>query len=70
MTDIELEKQKISDKIKELNKSIEEKTNIVSTTFSNAPTQITNKDNEEFNKLNETEQKSLDEVINRIFKKI
>ena len=70
LTDIELEKQKISDKIKELNKSIEEKTNIVSTTFSNAPTQITNKDNEEFNKLNETEQKSLDEVINRIFKKI
>ena len=71
LNDIELEKQKISDKIKELNKSIEEKTNIVSTNFVNEPSKISKfEESSNLSELNETEQKSLDEVISRIFKKI
>ena len=63
LSDIETEKAKISDKIKELSNSIDEKKNIISTSFK--------KENLEINeKLNDKEQKSIDEVINRIFKKI
>ena len=64
LTDIEIEKDEISNKIKELSKSIEEKTNIVSTNFV--------KDNSKSvdEKLNFKEQKNLDEVINKIFSKI
>ena len=67
LNDIEIEKEKISNKIKELSKSIEEKTNIVSTDFAKITPQIPLKNSE---KLNDKEQKSLDEVINRIFNKI
>ena len=67
LTDIELEKEKISNKIKELNKSIEQKNNVVSTTF--AKKNYSNL-NEDMENLNDKEQKSLDEVISRIFNKI
>ena len=71
LNDIELEKQKISDKIKELNKSIEEKTNIVSTNFVNEPSKKPKvEESSNLSELNESEQKSLDEVISRIFKKM
>jgi chromosome segregation ATPase len=64
---IESEKEKISNKIKELNQSIDKKTNIIPSNFV--------KENEEKPKnkteiLNDQEQKSLDEVISRIFAKI
>ena len=64
---IENEKEQISNKIKELNKSIEGKTNIISTPFLNETEKQVPKNSD---KLNEKEQKSLDEVINRIFAKI
>jgi hypothetical protein len=64
---IENEKEQISNKIKELNKSIEGKTNIISTPFLNETEKQVPKDSD---KLNEKEQKSLDEVISRIFAKI
>jgi len=64
---IENEKEQISNKIKELNKSIEGKTNIILTPFLNETEKQVPKDSD---KLNEKEQKSLDEVINRIFAKI
>ena len=67
LTDIEKEKEKISNKIKELSKSIEEKTNVVETTFSNKEYSAQIKDVE---KINDKEQKVLDEVIGRIFQKI
>ena len=67
LSDIELEKAKISDKIKELSKSIDEKSNVVSTTFVKEKSESTASDIE---KLNNKEQKSLDEVISRIFDKI
>ena len=67
LTDIETEKEKISSKIKELSKSIEEKTNIVSTNFLNENPEPEHKTIE---KLNYKEQKSLDDVINKIFSKI
>ena len=63
LTDIESEKAKISDKIKELSNSIDEKTNIISTSFNKEDLEISEK-------LNDKEQKSLDEVIGRIFKKM
>ena len=63
LSDIETEKAKISDKIKELSKSIDEKTNIVSTSFKKENLEITEK-------LNDKEQRSLDEVIGRIFQKM
>ena len=63
---IEIEKEKISNKIKELSKSIEGKNNIISTPFTKVPSDK-NKKND--NKLNDEEQKKLDEVINRIFAK-
>ena len=63
LTDIETEKAKISDKIKELSNSIDEKTNIISTSFNKEDLEISEK-------LNDKEQKSLDEVIGRIFKKM
>ena len=63
LSDIETEKAKISDKIKELSKSINEKTNIVSTSFKKENLEISEK-------LNDKEQRSLDEVIGRIFQKM
>ena len=67
LADIEIEKQKISDKIKELNKSIEEKTNVYSTNFPKEKPRVVEKNIEN---LTDREQKSLDEVISRIFKKL
>jgi hypothetical protein len=64
LTDIEIEKDEISSKIKELSKSIEEKTNLVSTNFVKDNSQSVGE------KLNFKEQKNLDEVINKIFSKI
>ena len=67
LDNIEIEKEKISVKIKELGKSIEQKANIVPVPFVKET-----QDNEVKNTdlLNNKEQKSLDEVINRIFAKI
>ena len=64
---IETEKEEISNKIKELNKSIDEKTNIIPSNFIKQSLVKTEEQNET---LNDNEQKSLDEVINRIFSKI
>ncbi|MDB3981850.1 hypothetical protein N9419_00145 [Candidatus Pelagibacter sp.] len=64
---IETEKEEISNKIKELNKSIDEKTNIIPSNFIK---QNLVKTEEKTEILNDKEQKSLDEVINRIFAKI
>ena len=64
---IETEKEEISNKIKELNKSIDEKTNIIPSNFIKQSLVKTEEQNET---LNDNEQKSLDEVINRIFAKI
>ena len=64
---IETEKEEISNKIKELNKSIDEKTNIIPSNFIKQNLVKTEEKNET---LNDNEQKSLDEVINRIFSKI
>ncbi len=66
LTDIEKEKTKIADKINELSRSIEAKTNVVSTNFIKENSQQATEDLE---KLNDKEQKSLDEVISRIFNK-
>ena len=63
LNDIETEKAKISDKIKELSNSIDEKANIISTSFKKENLEISEK-------LNDKEQRSLDEVIGRIFKKM
>ena len=67
LSDIKTEKEMISNKIKELGKSIEDKANIVETKFSNEDHVAQTKD---FEKLNDKEQKSLDEVISKIFQKI
>jgi len=64
---IETEKEEISNKIKELNKSIDEKSNIIPSNFIK---QSLVKTEEKTETLNDKEQKSLDEVINRIFAKI
>ena len=67
LNSIETEKEEISNKIKELNKSIDEKTNIIPSNFIKQSLVKTEEKNET---LNNKEQKSLDEVINRIFAKI
>ena len=67
LNSIETEKEEISNKIKELNKSIDEKTNIIPSNFIK---QNLVKTEEKTETLNDKEQKSLDEVINRIFAKI
>ena len=67
LADIKTEKEMISNKIKELGKSIEDKANVVETKFSNKDHVEQTKDLE---KLNDKEQKSLDEVISKIFQKI
>ena len=67
LNSIETEKEEISNKIKELNKSIDEKTNIIPSNFIKQSLVKTEEKNET---LNDKEQKSLDEVINRIFAKI
>ncbi|MBD1157468.1 hypothetical protein IDH10_04845, partial [Pelagibacterales bacterium SAG-MED20] len=67
LNSIETEKEKISNKIKELNKSIDVKTNIIPSTFVK---ENTVKDKKKIESLNDQEQKSLDEVISRIFSKI
>ena len=67
LNNIEIEKEKISNKIKDLNKSIEEKTNIISSPIIKTSSEVAKKDIE---KLDDKEQKSLDEAINRIFAKV
>ena len=67
LNSIETEKEEISNKIKELNKSIDEKTNIIPSNFIK---QSLVKTEEKTETLNDKEQKGLDEVINRIFAKI
>ena len=67
LNSIEMEKEKISNKIKDLNKSIDEKTNIIPSNFVKENLVKTEEKNET---LNDKEQKNLDEVINRIFAKI
>ena len=67
LNNIEIEKEKISNKIKDLNKSIEEKTNIISSPLIR-DVSIDAKKN--VDKLDDKEQKSLDEAISRIFAKI
>ena len=64
---IEIEKEQISNKIKDLNKAIGEKANIISSNFVKENIVRTDKKTEV---LNDKEQKSLDEVINRIFAKM
>ena len=64
---IETEKEKISNKIKELNKSIDQKTNIIPSSFVKETTDKVEKNDVT---LSDKEQKSLDEVISRIFAKI
>ena len=67
LNDIEFEKQKISNKIKELNNSITGKSNVIlPNIIKEIPVKTQNKDI----KLNDKEQKSLDEVISKIFAKI
>jgi hypothetical protein len=67
LENIELEKQKISNKIKELNNTITEKSNIIlSPDLKKTPEEV----EKNINHLNDKEQKSLDEVISRIFAKI
>ena len=67
LNNIEIEKEKISNKIKDLNKSIEEKTNIISSPLIKATSDDAKKN---VDNLNDKEQKSLDEAISRIFAKI
>ena len=67
LNDIEKEKEKISSTIKQLSKSIEEKTNVFSTEFIK---ENNKKTEEKIDKLDNKEQKNIDEVINRIFSKI
>jgi hypothetical protein len=67
LNDIELEKQKISNKIKELNNSIVGKSNIISP---NIIKEIPAEAQTEIKNLDDKEQKTLDEVINKIFAKI
>jgi len=67
LNNIELEKQKISNKIKELNNTITGKSNIISSPIIKESPVDARKD---ISNLNDKEQKSLDEVINRIFAKI
>ena len=76
LNDIEIEKNKISDKIKELNKSIQEKRNVISTNFVsenanlNKNTEYSDETKKDLENLNDKEQKSLDEVISKIFQKL
>ena len=67
LNNIEIEKEKISNKIKDLNKSIEEKTNVISSPLIRDASVDAKKN---VDKLDDKEQKSLDEAISRIFAKI
>jgi hypothetical protein len=67
LNDIELEKQKISNKIKELSNTITGKSNVISP---NIIKEIPGEAQKDIKKLNDKEHKNLDEVINRIFNKI
>jgi len=67
LNNIKTEKEIIASKIEELNKSIGLKSNIVSSSFDQ---KNQNNIKNEINKLNDKEQKSLDEVVNKIFSKI
>ena len=67
LNNIEIEKEKISNKIKDLNKSIEEKTNIISSPLIKGTSDDAKKN---VDKLNDKEQKDLNEAISRIFAKI
>mgnify|MGYP001441552683 CR=1 FL=1 len=64
---IETEKEKISNKIKELNQTIDVKSNIIPSSFIKSNEDMSEK---KIDTLNDKEQQSLDEVINRIFAKI
>jgi len=67
LSDIEIEKENISNKIKALNRSIQEKTNVISTKFNKEEPNISR---ENLENLNDEEQKSLDEVVKKIFQKL
>ena len=67
LNNIELEKEKISNKIKELNNAIVGKSNIVPSLFVKEVPPEAKKDIE---KMTNNEKKNLDEVINRIFTKV
>ena len=67
LNNIELEKEKISNKINELNNSIVGKSNIVPSSFIK---EIPPEAKKDIAKLTDKEEKNLDEVINRIFTKI
>ena len=64
---IETEKEKISNKIKELSQTIDVKSNIIPSSFIKSNEDMPEK---KIDTLDEKEQQSLDEVINRIFAKI
>lgn len=64
---IETEKEKISNKIKELSQTIDVKSNIIPSSFIKSNEDMSEK---KIDTLDEKEQQSLDEVINRIFAKI
>ena len=67
LNNIEIEKEKISNKIKDLSKSIEEKTNIISSPLIKGTSEDAKKN---VDKLDDKEQKNLEEAITRIFAKI
>ena len=64
---IETEKEKISNKIKELSQTIDVKSNIIPSSFIKSNEDMSEK---KIDTLDEKEQQSLDDVINRIFAKI
>ena len=64
---IETEKEKISNKIKELSQTIDVKSNIIPSSFIKSNEDMSEK---KIDTLDDKEQQSLDEVINRIFAKI
>ena len=66
LNNIKTEKEIIASKIEELNKSVGLKSNIVSSSFDQ---KNQNNIKNEINKLNDKEQKSLNEVVNKIFSK-
>ena len=67
LNNVVMEKEIISNKIKELSESLALKSNIVSSSFAKESVVDVKKDT---NKLDNNEEKSLDEVVNRIFNKI
>jgi len=66
LDNVELEKENISNKIKELNSAITQKSNIISSPILK---EISTEDQNAIKNLDKKEAKSLDDVINRIFSK-